>query len=151
MKSVQADESLMPGAPQLPVDWNRRGLHDMNSVTPLSIQSVLPSRKKFDARKALLPPSVVSLIIGQVISAFLMRVVSSAFIASTGSMGSSRNLPSGGVTRVALRMHAASGSGWGQPRPSPTNGSGGRFGSPSPQRSPVGASMLMAGASSPHT
>src|SRR6187402_2584282 len=40
--SQQALESLTPRAPQLPVRWNRSVLRDMNSVTPLSIQSRLP-------------------------------------------------------------------------------------------------------------
>ena len=142
MNSQQALESLTPSAPQLPVRWNRSVLRDMNSVTPLSIQSrfphgwpmlqvtqgpvpsqVPPLINRRDERNAFLSPSVTSLISPQLSSAVWIRTVSRMVISSVFvfSSGSSSTWPSGGVTRVALRMHAVSGgSAGGQPRPSPT-------------------------------
>src|SRR5436190_23986770 len=139
--SQQALESLTPSAPQLPVRWKRSVLRDMNSVTPLSIQSRLPHGlpmsqvvqgpvpsqvppliTRRDDRNALLSPSATNLTSSQLSSAVWIRTESSTVLSSSFvfSSGSSSTWPSGGVTRLALRTHASGGSAGGQPRPSPT-------------------------------
>ena len=122
MNSKQALESLTPSAPQLPVFWNRSVLRDMNSVTPSSIQSVLPH----GCRAQVAGPAVASAVdrqarrqervvvaVGHQLDHLAAverasgsgrcrgRSSSSVFVFSSGS---SSTWPSGGVTRLALRM-----------------------------------------------
>ena len=137
MNSVQALESLMARTPQLPVLSIRSALRVMNSVTPLSTQSVALSMRMFAARNALLSPSAASLTMPflQCRSASLMRC-GVEHVDLAGRLVEHLALGRRHARRLqdARRVRRIGG---GQFCP-PPNGSCGRSGSPAPQRGAPG-------------